>query len=219
MPTRSSGPWARVPKLLHIACSPRPDSSSGAAAQSFLARFRQARPGFEIDGLDLWREGLPEFNQDMIEAKDAVQRGVSFTPRQAEAWATIERMAVRFALADRVLISAPMWNFSLPYKLKHYIDLINQPRLTFRFDPANGYVPLLKDRPTLAIVASSGDFVTGMNRGRTDMATPYLREVLRFMGVRNVEIVRVGPTAGTAEAVGQGKASANRRLTELAARF
>lgn len=208
-----------MPKLLHIACSPRPDSSSGAAAQAFLARFRETRPGFEIDALDLWREGLPEFNQDMIEAKDAVQRSATFTPRQADAWAVIERMAVRFALAERVLISTPMWNFSLPYKFKHYIDLINQPRLTFRFDPAQGFIPLLKDRPTLAIVASSGDFVTGMNRGRTDMATPYLREALRFMGVRSLEIVRVGPTAGPADAVGQGKASAQRRLTELAARF
>ena len=208
-----------MPKLLHIACSPRGESSSGAAARGFLEAFRAARPGFEVDELDLWREGLPEFTADLIAAKDAVLRGAGFTLAQGEAWAVIERMAVRFSLAERVLISTPMWNFSLPYKLKHYIDLINQPRLTFRFDPASGYVPLLKDRPTLAIVASSGDFVTGMNRGRIDMATPYLREVLRFMGVRSVEFVRVGPTAGPSDAVEQGKASARRRLLELASRF
>ena len=206
-------------KLLHIACSPRADSSSAAAARAFLAKFREARPTYEIDDLDLWREGLPEFNQDMIEAKDAVQRGADFTARQREAWAVIERMAVRFSLAERVLISTPMWNFSLPYKLKHYIDLINQPRLTFRFDPATGFIPLLKDRPTLAIVASSGDFVTGVNRGRIDMATPYLREALRFMGVRSLEIVRVGPTAGAPEATRVARESAHGRLAELAGRF
>ncbi len=122
--------------------------------------------------LDLWRESLPEIDDRLIAAKDAVQRGASFTDEQSAAWAAISRMAVRFSLADRVLISTPMWNFGLPYKLKHYIDLINQPRLTFRFDPAAGYVPLLKDRPTLAIVSSGGDFVTGSNRGRIDMATP-----------------------------------------------
>jgi FMN-dependent NADH-azoreductase len=192
---------------------------SGAAARAFVERFREARPTFEIDTLDLWREGLPEFNQAMLEAKDAVQRGQSFTDPQRDAWAIIERMAVRFALADRVLISTPMWNFSLPYKLKQYVDLINQPRLTFRFDPAVGFLPLLKDRPTVAIVASSGDFVTGMNRGRTDMATPYLREVLRFMGVRSVEMVRIGPTAGAAEATRAAVESAHRRCREIAGRF
>ena len=208
-----------MPKLLHLACSPRVESASGAAARAFLQRFCEARPSFEIDTLDLWREGLPEFNQSMLEAKDAVQRGLRFTDAQREAWAVIERMAVRFALAERVLISTPMWNFGLPYKLKHYIDLINQPRLTFRFDPALGFVPLLKDRPTVAIVASSGDFVTGMSRGRTDMATPYLREALRFMGVRSLELVRIGPTAGAAEATRAAAEGAHRRLVEIAGRF
>ena len=208
-----------MPKLLHIACSPRADSASKRAALAFVEAFGQARPAWEIDTLDLWREGLPEFSQDMLDAKDAVQRGAAFTDAQRGAWAMIERMAVRFALAERVVISTPMWNFGLPYKLKHYIDLINQPRLTFRFDPAIGYIPLLKDRPTVAIVASSGDFVTGMNRGRTDMATPYLREALRFMGVRSVEIVRVGPTAGPASQTQAAREAAHRRLSELAARF
>lgn len=208
-----------MPKLLHIAGSPRTDSSSGAAARAFIERFQIARPAYEIDTLDLWREGLPEFNREMIAAKDAVLRGASFSAAEREAWAVIERMVVRFSLADRVLISTPMWNFGLPYKLKHYIDLINQPRLTFRFDPAVGYIPLLKDRPTLAIVASSGDFVTGYNRGRTDMATPYLREALRFMGVRSLDIVRLGPTAGPGEAVAAVREGAARRLAEIASRF
>ena len=208
-----------MPKLLHIACSPRPESVSGSAALAFVERFREARPSWEIDGLDLWREGLPEFNHAMLEAKDAAQRGQSFAGAQREAWAVIERMAIRFSLADRVLISTPMWNFGLPYKLKHYFDLINQPRLTFLFDPTRGYLPLLKDRPTVAIVASGGDFITGMNRGRIDMATPYLREILRFMGVTSVEFVRVGPTAGPSETVSRAKRTAQRRVVEIAERF
>ena len=68
-------------------------------------------------------------------------------------------------------------------------------------------------------MASSGDFVTGMNRGRTDMATPYLREALRFMGVRSLEFVRLGPTAGAAQATRQAREAAYRRLRELAGRF
>jgi FMN-dependent NADH-azoreductase len=63
----------------------------------------------------------------------------------------------KFALADRVLISTPMWNFAIPYKLKQWFDLIVKPRLTFRFDPAQGYLPLLKNRPTVVILASGSD--------------------------------------------------------------
>jgi hypothetical protein len=40
--------------------------------------------------------------------------------------------------------------FGIPYKLKQWFDLIVQPGLTFRFDPAQGYLPLLKDRPESA---------------------------------------------------------------------
>jgi FMN-dependent NADH-azoreductase len=208
-----------MPKLMHIACSPRKDAVSGAGARAFLDCFREARPSWDIDVLDLWREGLPELNQAMLDAKDAVMAGRSFTDPQREAWAVIERMVVRFSLADRVLISTPMWNFGLPYKVKHYIDLINQPRLTFRFDPLRGFIPLLKNRPTVAILASSGDFVTGMNRGRIDLATPYLREALKFMGVTDVEFVRMGPTAGPQDQVSSARETALRRLREIAVRF
>jgi FMN-dependent NADH-azoreductase len=112
-----------------------------------------------------------------------------------------------------------MWNFSIPYKLKQWIDVISQPGLTFRFDPATGYLPLLGDRPTLVIIASGSDFITGMNRGRIDMATPYLREALRFIGIRSVHFIPVGPTTGPVGPIRDARGSAQRRLGELAARF
>ena len=76
----------------------------------------------------------------------------------------IEALVARLARAERVLISTPMWNFSIPYRLKHWIDLITQPALTFTFDPATGYAPLLTPRPTLVILASGGDYATGESR-------------------------------------------------------
>jgi FMN-dependent NADH-azoreductase len=208
-----------VPKLFHLSCSPRADAYSSAGARVFLDGFRKARPDWDIDVMDLWRDHLPEFEGSLLEAKYARVGGQAFTDAQRDAFAAAERIAIRFALADRVLISTPMWNFSIPYKLKQWIDLIVQPGLTFRFDPAQGYLPLLKDRPTVVILASGSDFVTGMNRGRIDMATPYLREVLRFVGVSNVRFVPIGPTTGPAEPIRAARESAHRRLAEAAARF
>src|SRR5262252_8203180 len=204
-----------MPKLLHLACSPRADSESSAGARIFLDQFRQARPDWDIDVMNLWKDYLPEFEGYVLEAKYARIGGRPFTDSQRDAFAVAERIAVRLALADRVLISTPMWNFSIPYKLKQWFDVIVQPGLTFRFDPATGYQPLLKDRPTLVIVASGSDFVTGMNRGRTDMASPYLREALRFIGVRDVRFVLIGPTAGPVEPVRSARDSAHHRLAEM----
>ncbi|WFU34635.1 NAD(P)H-dependent oxidoreductase [Bradyrhizobium brasilense] len=208
-----------MPKLLHLNCSPRPDSESAAGARAFLDRFRQARPDWEIDAMNLWREPLPEFEGYLLEAKYARIDGKSFTSSQHDAFAIAERLALRLSLADRVLISTPMWNFGIPYKLKQWLDVIIQPGLAFRFDPAQGYLPLLKDRPTVVILASGSDFVTGMNRGRIDMATPYLREALRFIGISDVRFVPIGPTTGPAEPIRAAREAAHRRLVEMAARF
>src|SRR5258705_12466352 len=194
---QSSGDWdeqsAAMPNLHHLSCSPRTDSESSAGARVLINCFRQAQPDWDIDVMNLWRDHLPEFEGYILEAKYARIGGRAFTDSQRDAFAVAERIAIRFALADRVLISTPMWNFSIPYKLKQWLDVIIQPGLTFRFDPAQGYLPLLKDRPTLVILASGSDFVTGMNRGRIDMATPYLHEALRFIGISNARFVPLGP--------------------------
>jgi FMN-dependent NADH-azoreductase len=208
-----------MPKLFHLTCSPRAASESSAGARIFVDRFRLARPDWDIDEMNLWRDHLPEFDGAILEAKYARMDGRNFTNAERDAFAVAERMAVRFALAERVLISTPMWNFGIPYKLKQWIDVINQPGLTFRFDPARGYLPLLKDRPTIVILASGGDFVTGMNRGRIDMATPYLREALRFIGVNDVRFVPIGPTTGSTEAIQAARENAHHRLGNMAARF
>ena len=208
-----------MPKLLHLSCSPRADSESGAGARIFLDGFRQARPDWDVDIMDLWREQMPEFVGPIVEAKYARMKGQAFNDAQRDCFAQAERMAMRFALADRVLISTPMWNFSIPYRLKQWFDVIIQPGLTFRFDPSQGYSPLLKDRPTLVILASGSDYGTGMNRGRIDMATPYLREALRFIGVSDVSFVSIGPTTGPIEPIRAARDRAHRRLAEIARRF
>jgi FMN-dependent NADH-azoreductase len=208
-----------VPKLFHLRCSPRPASESSAGADIFVTRFQQVRPDWDIDVMDIWRETLPEFEGETLEAKYARLSGREFSGAERDAFAVLERRATRFALADRVLISTPMWNFAIPYKLKQWFDLIVQPGLTFRFDPAQGYLPLLKNRPTVVILASGSDFVTGMNRGRIDMASPYLREVLRFIGVSDVRFALIGPTAGPAEPARLAREAAHRHLVALASSF
>ena len=204
---------------MHLSCSPRAESWSTAGARVFLDRFRKARPDWDIDVVDIWHERMPEFTGPIVEAKYARMKAQAFTEAQRDSFAEAERMAMRFSLADRVLISTPMWNFGIPYKLKQWFDIIVQPGLTFRFDPAQGYLPLLKDRPTLVILASGSDFATGMNRGRIDMATPYLREILRFVGINDVRFVPIGPTTGPQQAIEAARERTHQRLAAMGAVF
>jgi FMN-dependent NADH-azoreductase len=68
-----------VPKLFHLRCSPRAASESSAGAEVFVTRFQQARPSWDIDLMDIWRETLPEFDGDALEAKYARLSGREFS--------------------------------------------------------------------------------------------------------------------------------------------
>ncbi len=131
-------------KLLHISSSPRGDrSASITVAKTFLEAYAAKNPGDQIETLDLWKTKLPEFDGATIDAKYALMSGQKFTPEDEAAWQAVVKIAEHFKSFDKYVISLPMWNFGIPYKLKHYIDLIVQPGLTFSFDPNSGYSPLL----------------------------------------------------------------------------
>jgi len=81
-----------MPKLFHLNCSPRGDSESSAGARVFVDRFRKARPDWDIDAMNLWREPLPDFDGYVLEAKYARMNGKAFTDSQRDAFAVAERM-------------------------------------------------------------------------------------------------------------------------------
>jgi FMN-dependent NADH-azoreductase len=170
-------------KLFYVSASPRGAlSASKTAAAHYLAMLGARRPALDIDALDLWSTVLPEFNGAAISAKYAKLSGRALTDAEADAWRVIGDMVDRLKAADSVLIATPMWNFGIPYKLKHWIDLITQPGLTFSFDPAHGYTPLISPKPALVIVSS------GRLRRRPKLRPPRSGDTL-FAG--GVEIYRL----------------------------
>lgn len=119
---------AKTVRLLNVQASPRRELSlSTAATRAFLAALSHTQPALEVDTLDLWTATLPEFSGDMITAKYAKLAGRAMDPGEKAAWDHIIRMIDRLKAADGVVITTPMWNFGIPYKLKHWIDLITQP--------------------------------------------------------------------------------------------
>jgi len=121
--------------ILNIVTSPRKEkSASSAIVNAFLSEYRAHVGNVTIDTLDIWQEQLPEFDAEAISAKYKGVSGESMTPVETATWERIRELASRFQRADRIVLGVPMWNFSVPYKLKQLIDLSCQRNLLFTFD-------------------------------------------------------------------------------------
>ena len=183
------------PTVLYIPASPRPTTSySTQVAEAFLEAYSSVRPETIVDKLDLWQTSLPEFSGDMLESKYAIMHQNAATPAQAAAWSEVETHFKRFADADTYVISTPMWNFSIPYKLKHYIDIIAQPGLAFGFDRDRGYYGLLEGKRAVIVCARGDAYPPGSDIESIDFQKPYLRHMLGFFGIDDVRQVVIEPT-------------------------
>ena len=207
-------------KLLYIEASPRKErSASISVAKEFLDAYQAANPGDEIETWDLWGEPLPEFDGDTINAKYAVMHGADHTPEQAAAWGAIVASCDRFKAADKYLFSVPMWNFGIPYKLKHFVDVIAQPGQTFSFSPETGYSGLVTGKPAAVVYARGGEYSSSDAVMGYDLQKPYLELLLGFLGFTTVDAVLVEPTAAAPELVAKGKDEAIAKAKEIAARL
>lgn len=207
--------------LLYVEASPRKERSASIdVAQAFLESYRQAHPGVTIDTLDIWSTPMPEFNGAALEAKYAGIAGEPLSAEQAAAWSTIRALAERFRRADHYLFSVPMWNFSIPYKLKQLIDCVSQKDLLFTFD-ANGLNGLLTRRRAAVVYARGIDYTSadGLPAATWDLQRQYLELWLRSVGVSDVTPVMVEKTLYGPEADLAARTSAKAQARELARVF
>ena len=82
-----------------------------------------------------------------------------------------------------------MWNFNIPYKMKHYIDVISQPGMAWRYTPEEGYQGLMSGRTAKVFFASGDGYETGTGFEPFDMQKPYINLWLNFIGFDSVERV------------------------------
>ncbi len=127
-------------------------------------------------------EGAPFVDEDWI--------GANFTPpenRSADQSATLsysDGLVDELKAADLIVIATPVYNFGIPASLKAWIDQVARARVTFKYTE-NGPVGLLENKRAIIVAASGGTEVGSA----IDFATPYLRHILSFIGVTDVDIV------------------------------
>ncbi|MCD8563357.1 MAG: NAD(P)H-dependent oxidoreductase [Alphaproteobacteria bacterium] len=182
-------------KLLHIDSSITGDKSiSRQLTAGIVERLKAEQPGLEVT----------YYNLDT--APFAYLSSAAFTdPAEQENGA---RALKDFMEADIVVIGAPMYNFSVPAQLKGWIDRVAVSGKTFRYT-ANGPEGLMHGKQV--IVASVRGGIYSGDLAPLDHQESYLRTVMGFMGITDVEFIRaegvnMGPDIA-AQAVAQAQSS------------
>jgi FMN-dependent NADH-azoreductase len=195
--------------ILHVQATVRGERSyTLRTARAFLESYLEAHPGDTVETVDLGAGSIPEFDATAVSGKYRILHGEPHSAEEAEAWKAVEATIEVFTRADKFLISSPMWNFGIPYRLKQYFDVIVQPGYTFSFSPEEGYKGLMTGKPCVLILSRGGEYTPGEPGAELDLQLPYLRTILGFMGVTEVDSIIVQPTLMAGKEVAGEKLSA-----------
>ena len=181
-------------RVLHIVATPREHRSNTLrVTEAFLDNLRAARPDVTVDVIDLYRQDLPAVAGVNIDVKYSLMVGQPIDKSHLASWQQIERLIEHFMLADLYVISTPMWNFSIPYALKYYIDCLVQPGYVFRYNEAGQPVPLVLGKRMVCVTSRGGDYSAAGPLQPLDFQEPYLRAIFGFIGITDVHFINAQP--------------------------
>ena len=127
-----------------------------------------------------------------MDAKYAMMGGAGLNDKTKKSWEQISAYSADFLSYDAYLISCPMWNFTIPYKLKHYIDVIMQAGILFSFTE-NGVEGLAKNKKMFCITSRGNDYGSGSQMHKFDFQEPYLRSIFGLAGIYDISFVNAQP--------------------------
>ncbi len=194
-------------KILRIDASMRHTGSvTRALTDKLVARLRAALPGSQVTRRDL-AAGVPLVDEAWIGANftDPAERDDA----QRAALAESDELVAEIRAADTLVIGLPIYNFGVPAAFKAWIDMIARARETFRYTET-GPEGLLVGKRALVVVASGGVPVGSA----ADFATPYVRHVLAFIGITDVEFISADQLMADSDTA---ISTAEARIEELAA--
>lgn len=179
-----------MPTLLSLEISPRGDRSiSRALGKRFIEHWKSNNPDGQVISRDLNAARIPYMDNDWIAGVYAPP-DVERTPEMQKALALSTELIAELQAADLLLISTPMYNFTIPAVLKSWIDYVIRPGFTFRLAP--GWPGMLENKKARLIVVSRDSYEAGQPTEADDHVTPVLRKALSFMGITDVDVMRAG---------------------------
>lgn len=170
-----------APNILRINSSARKDGSLSRELSELLADALAGDTG-NVVVRDLADRPVPQIDASWVGANftDPSER----TETQREILKGSDALVAELHAADHIVIGVAMYNFTIPSSLKAWIDQIARARETFRYSEA-GPEGLLKGKTAWLVMASGGARLDS----EADFATPYLRFILRFLGITDVRVI------------------------------
>jgi FMN-dependent NADH-azoreductase len=159
-------------------------SVSGILVQEVIDRYRDLDPATVVTVRDLDADPLPHLTSKII----AGVRGQPVTETELAAREVSDALIAELLAADVVVIGAPMHNFSVPTALRAWFDHVLRPGVTFGYSEA-GPKGLVEGKKAILALATGGLYSEGPTK-LLDHQEPYLRQLLGFMGVTDVAVVR-----------------------------
>jgi FMN-dependent NADH-azoreductase len=198
---------ALLMRLLRIDSSARRSSVTRKLTQRFVETWKLKHRDGQVMEPDLSTTVLPVTSDEWIEA--AHSDPSQWTPAHKQALSSSDTLVAELAAADIVVIGAPMYNFSIPFPLKAWIDQIVRSNKTFTYGPG-GAKGLLAGKKVVIITARAGAYGPGNPARKADFQEPYLRFIFEFIGLTDVTFIH---------AENQGRPGADLSLASAAARI
>ena len=183
--------------------------------EQFLSTYKAENPSDTITILDVFADNVPEIDVDIASAFNAMAAGIEFGNLSAEQQAKVARfgeLTEQFLAADKVVIANPLWNLSMPTRLKAWIDTINVAGKTFKYT-AEGPVGLAGGKKVLHIQANGGAY------DGNDASSQYLNSILNFIGIDDITSVYIEGHAYEPERANDILADALTKVTSIAKEF
>ena len=194
--------------ILYVTSSPRGSASySNRVGQNVLDELLTRSPGATVTVRDLARNPLPHIGDDFVAATRS-PNGPQ-TDEQRALLAQSDALVDELFAAEVIVIAAPMINFTIPTNLKAWIDFVARAGRTFRYSE-KGPQGLVTGKQVI-VVAARGGIYSGAGNA-LDFQVPYLKGVLGFIGLTDVEVLEVEGTAYGPEAAEKAVAAASAKL-------
>lgn len=169
--------------LLQIEVSPLGENSvSRGVSAEFLAAWKAANPSGTVISRDFSTDPIPHLDGEAIFAGYQAEGDRSATA--AAKWNYRMDLIKEITSVDEIVISTPMWNWTVPSVLKAYFDQIIIPGV-LDGSGADG----LKGKKITFIVAQGGSYAEGAPRFGWDYQTGYLKLVANALGATDVEVI------------------------------
>ncbi|AUW42025.1 FMN-dependent NADH-azoreductase [Rhizobium leguminosarum] len=198
--------------ILLLTSSPRAESLSTPIAVDLAEKLKSQNPGSVIVRRDLAANPLPHID-------DLFTGAIRKPPeaRNAEETVAVEtsdKLVSELLAADTIVISTGLINFNIYSSLKTWIDNVARAGLTFKYTES-GPVGLATGKKVYVVLASGGVYSQGP-AAPLNHAVPYLKSVLGFLGISDIETIYVEGLAFGPEAAEKAIDAAKSRVQEIA---